>query len=45
MGSHCSEGAGMVGMGKEGSLSVRMGQVVACGHGGGRWWGKEETVH
>ena len=28
----CSEGAGMVGMGREGSLSGRMGQVVACGH-------------
>lgn len=41
----CSGGAGMMGTGREGSLSVRMGQVVACGHGGGRWWGKEETVH
>ena len=35
----------MVGTGREESLSVSMGQVVACGHGGGRWWGKEETLH
>lgn len=35
----------MVGTGREESLSVSMGQVVACGHGGGWWWGKEETLH